>query len=342
MENRPLVVSLFVGALFLAAILTVAIVGRDDGDSPNVFRFTGPSPEARATHDALVSVGGSPSFDCSTYLAGLGDDLEEQQKNRLCIGSEAKLAGPISECICGSAAVETQGPEDSLVLTALEDLGFGQEEKMVAGVGNVTMRTGMFNATMCRMRLGSGADVDALQNNICSKTGKPRYSSRTAECVCLDMPVSPPGMCTPGASVPVIANGTQVGDLSISQSNSSVVLNFTSPGYCQGHPSVYIGATRSNRDHLTPMVPLPASPNTWELEINIVGGEDAPVQFSYQFGFGTLFPPEWNHPNAPTFHCGDDIYVDFKTHVREQVSGVCSGEMIETDVVLPVYPFCCI
>jgi hypothetical protein len=335
------------------AITTIflLILFNDKSGSTANFIHRGPSPEARAVEDALVSLGGMPMFVCDNYKMAVGDMLEASQVRRLCRDGVAVLDGPISECLCGMGAPETSALEDQDVLTALEDLGFDFETREEPGIGNVTMRVpGAFNLTLCRDRLcpdNSCPDLQALQAHLCDKDGDPRYGSNTAECVCLNAPPPPPTMCSPGETLPVIRNETMAGVLRVTQSNSSITVNVTLNNICFQQPRVYIGAVRSIVNPPYPFLPGSFPTESWEQEISVEADGEGPARFGL---VGHGFPPEWNHPDAPTFECGHRLYLRWAALSKPALpSGECPSVMHSegwvpavSDPMAFTYTFCCV
>lgn len=346
MAGNPAIILLVVAviaAIVLAVVITDITTHKSGG-----FVHKGPSPEARAVHTALVELGGPATFNCNIFKLQLGDMLEEKQVARLCRDGNAILDGPISECLCGSMTPEVESEEDPLVLVALEDLGYQCDVVEVEGQGNVTVRTGEFDVTMCRMRLCDGnscPDLLALQDHLCDKDGDPRYTSNTAECVCLEAPVSPPPPCSPGLVLPVVWNETLAGTLTISQTNASITVNVTTPDLCFQQPRVYIGAVRAPAHPQFPRLPGNFPTETWEQEIGV--SMSGPARFS--LADLDMFPPEWNHPGAPTFECGHDLYLQWAALASQRLpNGLCPSPMhpsgwvpAASDPAAFTYAFCC-
>ena len=349
MSSRTAILAL-TGVVVASVLITIFVVDMSSSH-PHPFVHTGPSPEERSVQSALVTLGGSPtSFDCAAYRTALGDELEAKQEARLCDEGASILEGPISTCICGAGPPEVTDEEDPLVYTALEDLGYECETKMVPGVGNVTERVGAFNATACRARLcedDSCNDLVALQARLCDKSGDPRYSSNVAECVCLNAPPPPPIMCSPGQTLPVVWNETLSGLLTLTQTNMSLTINVTTEDLCFQQPRVYIGATRAPRTPQFPHLPGQFPTDSWEQEIGVVGG-DGPVQFS--LADLNQFPPAWNHPGAPTFECGHELYLEWAALAAPRLENGHCPSVMHTEGWLPVssdpaaftYTFCCV
>lgn len=351
MSDNKVVVPLII-VVVIATILTFGLIFITEDSHGQAFVHRGPSPEARAVTRALRTLGsGGMTFDCPAYKAALGDMLEENQVHRLCRDGAAVLEGEISECVCDTPAPESSGPEDPDVLVALEDLGFDLIKREEPGIGNVTMRApGPFNATLCRMRLCDGdmcPDLLALQGRLCDKDGEPRYTSNTAECVCLNDPVQPPVMCSPGETLPVVRNGTLVGTLTITQTNASITVNVTTENLCFQEPRVYIGAVESIMSPPFPHLPGAFPTSTWEQEITVEADGEGPARFGLP---GGVFPPEWNHPDAPTFECGHILYLRWAALSKPALpNGHCPSNMdahgwvpAASDPMAFSYRFCCV
>lgn len=338
------------GGVVGAALLTTFILIQFTGGRGRPFVHGGPTPEARAVEDALVALGGSPTFDCGAYKTALGDALEASQVRRLCRGGVPVLTGPLSACVCGAGTPETTAAEDQEVLTALEDLGFELVTHEQPGAGNVTTRgPAPFNATVCRTRLcpdDSCPDLLALQSHLCDKDGDPRYASGTAACVCLDAPPPPPAMCSPGETLPLVWNGTLAGVLTVSQSNVSVTLNATLDSLCFQEPRLYIGAVRSIMNPPYPHLPGAFPTGSWEQEISVEADGVGPARFGL---VGHGFPPEWNHPGAPTFECGHNLYLRWAALAKPVLpNGHCPSNIhaqgwlpAASDPMAFTYSFCC-
>lgn len=350
MSGNGVAITLIVVSLVAVGLIFGLIFITENRHDPFVHR--GPSPEARATAAALRTLGGGGmSFNCPAYKAALGDMLEKNQMHRLCRDGEAVLEGVISQCICGSAPSETTGPEDQDVLVALEDLGYDLVKREEPGIGNVTIRApGSFNVTQCRMRLcndDSCPDLLALQLRLCGKDGEPRYPSNTAECVCLNDPVPPPVMCSPGATLPVVWNETLAGVLTLTQTNASVTINVTTEDLCFQEPRVYIGAVESIMSPPFPHLPGVYPTPTWEQEITVEADGVGPARFGLP---GVGFPPEWNHPGAPTLECGHILYLRWAALAKPALpNGHCPSNTdahgwlpAASDPMAFDYRFCCV
>lgn len=348
-SNVLVIVLLVVSLVSTGVVFGVLFI---TGHKHDPFVHPGPSPEARAVTRALRSLGeGGMAFDCAAYKMALGDMLEKNQMHRLCRDGEAVLQGAISECICGSAPAETTVPEDEDVLIALEDLGYDLIKREEPGIGNVTIRApGPFNVTQCRMRLCDGdscLDLVALQERLCGKDGEPRYPSNTAECVCLNDPMPPPVMCSPGDTLPVVWNDTLVGILTITQTNASITINVTTEDLCFQEPRVYIGAVESVMSPPFPHLPGAFPTSTWEQEITVEADGVGPARFGLP---GIGFPPEWNHPGAPTFECCHILYLRWAALAKPAHSnGHCPSNMdahgwlpAASDPMAFEYRFCCV
>lgn len=337
------------GGVLLAIIFVTFVVVDMTSTEPRPVTRTNPTPEARAVRASLVSLGGSPtSFDCNNYRMQLGDELEAKQLARLCRDGGPILDGVISSCLCTGSAPEVASEEDPLLLDSLEDLGYECQTSVVQGV-NVTERVGDFNATVCRTRLcadDSCPDLLALQSNLCGKQGQPRYPSATAECVCLNAPPPPPTMCSPGQTLPVTWNETLAGLLTITQTNASLTVNVTTEELCFQQPRVYIGATPAPRHPQFPVLPGMFPTFTWEQEIGV--SSEGPARFS--LADLNVFSPEWNHPDAPTFECGHELYLEWAALATPRLeSGHCpsmgqaaSWIPASSDPVAFTYTFCCV
>ena len=335
------------GLVVAAVVITIIVVGdADKRHHPRGFVHPGPSPEARAVKDALDAAGGGPgAFTCMTYDAAVGEEVKDAQECRLCIDGEPRLDGEISACFCGAGDAEVAEPEDALLLTALEDLGYELEKD-----GGRVLRRGDFDAEQCHEAICDGmppcAALNELQARLCDGDGEPRYESATAECVCFNDPMPPPPACVPDLVVPLRANGTVVGTLEVNQQEEELELATNLPGLCLQEPHVYIGATRASPFQQYPDLPGTYPTRNWDLDILLEADGEGPARF--QIEATGEYPPEWNHPDAPTFECGHVLYLQWRALVAPQgAGGVCPARTASTWVLASsaprefTYRYCC-
>lgn len=323
---------IIIGAVAIAVIAALVVSAIVLGDKRHhgrrdPFVHALPTPEARAVRDAFFAAGGGPAFTCITYDAAVGDEVSDAQARRLCIDGRPRLDGEISECFCGAAAPETDDPEDPLLLLALEDLGYDVRIEEVEDVGNVTVRDGAFNVTQCHLAICDGPPpcpvLDELQARVCDKDGEPRFDSDAAACVCLNDPMPAPVPCVPDEDIPIEVNSTVVGTLELDQDDETLTLGTVLPGRCVRELEVYIGATTSAGDaQAFPALPGPFPTDDWELEIAVEADGEGPARF--RITETGEYPPEWNHPGAPTFECGHVLYLEWRALVApKRIDGTC-------------------